>query len=103
MKEDARILEEAGADMLLLECVTNNVASEIAANANVPVIGIGAGPSTDGQILVMHDVLGVLPGWKPRFVQNFMEGQGSIIDAMSAYVNSVKSGEYPAPEYTFGG
>jgi 3-methyl-2-oxobutanoate hydroxymethyltransferase len=103
MKEDARILEEAGADMLLLECVTNSVAAEISANAKVPVIGIGAGPDTDGQILVMHDVLGVLPGWKPRFVQNFMEGNTSIIEAFSTYVDAVKSGEYPAPEYTFGG
>lgn len=101
MIRDARILEEAGADMLLLECVPSVLGAEITANADVPVIGIGAGPDTDGQILVIYDILGISPGRKPRFVKDFMQEAGDVEGAVKAYVNAVKSGSYPAPEHGF--
>lgn len=101
MIEDARVLEQAGADMLLLECVPSSLGAEITANANVPVIGIGAGPETDGQILVIYDILGISPGRKPRFVKDFMAETESIDEAVAAYVHAVKSGTYPAAEHAF--
>jgi 3-methyl-2-oxobutanoate hydroxymethyltransferase len=67
----------------------------------VPVIGIGAGPDTDGQILVLYDILDITPGRKPRFVRNFMSGVDSPQAAVGRYVQAVKSGEYPAPEHCF--
>lgn len=101
MLHDARVLEQAGADMLLLECVPTELAAHITAQANVPVIGIGAGADTDGQILVIYDILGISPGRKPRFVKNFLAAGADIGDAISAYVQAVKNGAYPAPEHTF--
>lgn len=104
MRDDARILEEAGADMLLLECVPNALGAEITENAGVPVIGIGAGPDVDGQILVMHDMLGLSTGRLPRFVKDFLvdADERSIVGAFSNYVAAVKDGSYPAPEHCFG-
>jgi len=101
MLRDARVLEEAGADLLLLECVPSALGAEITRNASVPVIGIGAGPDVDGQILVVYDILGVSPGRKPRFVQDFMAEAGGIEPAVGAYVEAVKTGRYPAPEHCF--
>ncbi len=103
MIEDAKILEQAGADMLLLECVPNSLARRITEAAGVPVIGIGAGPDVDGQILVLHDILGVSRGRRPRFVRDFLEGTGDVEAAIRAYVQAVKSGEYPDVEHSFGG
>ena len=101
MVQHARMLEQAGADVLLLECVPAPLAARITEAVTCPVIGIGAGPDTDGQVLVMHDLLDVTPGRKPRFVRNFMEGQGSIKAAFEAYVKAVKDGSFPAPEHGF--
>lgn len=101
MQRDARDLVEAGADLLLLECVPRDLAAAITAESSVPVIGIGAGPSVDGQILVLYDMLGIPPGRKPRFVRNFMDEATDIPSAISAYVQAVKSGDYPAPEHGF--
>ncbi|MDA3921408.1 MAG: 3-methyl-2-oxobutanoate hydroxymethyltransferase [Salinisphaera sp.] len=101
MLRDARILEEAGADMLLLECVPSALGAEITANAGVPVIGIGAGPDTDGQILVVYDILGLSPGKKPRFVRNFMDDANSLDAAVANYVAAVKSGDYPSAAHSF--
>lgn len=102
MVRDARMLEEAGADLLILECVPSSLGARITKNANIPVIGIGAGPDVDGQILVIYDILDLAPGRKPRFVQNFMAGADSIEGAVRAYVEAVRSGAYPAPEHCFG-
>lgn len=102
MREDARVLEQAGADMLLIECVPSGLARSITQSAGVPVIGIGAGPDVDAQILVMHDILGVSRGRVPRFVKNFMQGRDDIEAAMKAYVSEVKSGAFPAAEHGFG-
>ncbi len=99
---DARDLEMAGADIVLLECIPNSVGQAITETLNVPVIGIGAGPHVDGQILVLYDILDIAPGRKPRFAHNFMAETGSVGDAISAYIEAVKNGTYPAEEHCFG-
>jgi 3-methyl-2-oxobutanoate hydroxymethyltransferase len=101
MLEDAHELEQAGADLMLLECVPSILAAEITANLNIPVIGIGASPKCDGQILVLHDILGITPGRVPRFAHNFLQGRDSIQAAVGAYVDAIKGGEFPAPEHLF--
>jgi 3-methyl-2-oxobutanoate hydroxymethyltransferase len=101
MIADARALEAAGADMLLLECIPAELGREITNSVHVPVIGIGAGPHTDGQILVLYDVLDITAGRKPRFVRNFMDGASSCEAAVAAYVAAVRTGAYPAPEHCF--
>jgi 3-methyl-2-oxobutanoate hydroxymethyltransferase len=101
MLEDARSLESAGADALLLECVPNALGAAICNAVQVPVIGIGAGPGVDGQILVLYDVLGITQGRMPRFVKNYMTGRDSPLEALRAYVRAVKDRSYPAAEHTF--
>ncbi len=101
MHRDAKALQDAGADIVLLECIPAELGKEITAELHVPVIGIGAGPDTDGQILVLYDVLDITPGRKPRFVQNFMVGQESPLAGVKAYVQAVKSRAYPAAEHCF--
>lgn len=99
--EEAKILQEAGADMMLLECVPTELATKITQVLHIPVIGIGAGPGCDGQVLVLHDVLGITADIKPRFVKNFMQGQESIQGAIEAFVHAVKNGTYPTQEHSF--
>lgn len=101
MLRAAKDLERAGADIVLLECIPSELGQSITAELTVPVIGIGAGPHTDGQILVTYDVLDITTGRKPRFVKNYMEGAGSNLQALKNYVQAVKKGEYPAPEHSF--
>lgn len=101
MLEDALALEAAGADLVLLECIPAALGRTIAEQVRVPVIGIGAGPDTDGQILVLYDILDITSGRKPRFVRNFMTGHDSPLAAIGAYVQAVKSKAYPAPEHNF--
>jgi 3-methyl-2-oxobutanoate hydroxymethyltransferase len=95
----------AGADMLLLECIPSTLGKRITNKSRVPVIGIGAGPDVDGQILVLHDILNISPtvtlGRKPRFVRNFMDGARDIEGAIASYVKAVKDKSYPAPEHCF--
>ena len=101
MLNDARALEQAGADLLLVECVPAALGERLRAAVSVPVIGIGAGPATDGQILVVYDMLGLTTGRRPRFVRDFMEGAESIEAALAAYVQAVKNGSYPAETHCF--
>jgi 3-methyl-2-oxobutanoate hydroxymethyltransferase len=101
MIEDARELERAGADALLLECVPTPLGAAIRDAVQVPVIGIGAGPGVDGQILVLYDMLGITQGRMPRFVKNYMAGRDSPLEAMRAYVRAVKDRSYPAEEHCF--
>jgi 3-methyl-2-oxobutanoate hydroxymethyltransferase len=101
MIDEARRLESAGADLILLECVPRDVGESIRAALRVPVIGIGAGAGVDGQILVLYDILGITQGRMPRFVQNFMPGRESVLDGIRAYVQAVKERTYPAEENTF--
>ncbi len=100
--DDARALEAAGAAMLLLECVPSELGAEVARSVQIPVIGIGAGSDTDGQVLVVHDLLGLsISGRLPRFVKNFMAGQPDIQSAVRAYVEAVKRVEFPSAEHEF--
>ena len=102
MRADAITLEQAGAAMILLECVPSELAQEITSAVKIPVIGIGAGSATDGQVLVLHDMLGLsITGRVPKFVKNFMTGQPDIQSAIAAYVSAVKGVSFPAPEHGF--
>lgn len=102
LRADAVALEQAGAAMLVLECVPKELAAEITQSVSIPVIGIGAGPDTDGQVLVLHDILGLsMTGHTPKFVKNFMKSHDSIYSALQTYVAQVKSGEFPGAEHTF--
>ncbi|MFK8329636.1 3-methyl-2-oxobutanoate hydroxymethyltransferase [Pseudomonas sp. BJa5] len=102
MRADAIALEQAGAAMLLLECVPSELAEEITQAVSIPVIGIGAGSATDGQVLVLHDMLGLsLTGRVPKFVKNFMTGQSDIQGALKAYVTAVKDVSFPGSEHGF--
>jgi 3-methyl-2-oxobutanoate hydroxymethyltransferase len=102
MKDDAHALEQAGATLMVLEMVPAMLASEITHELKAcATIGIGAGPDCDGQVLVLHDMLGVYPGKKGRFVRNFMADAQSIDGAVGLYVKSVKDGSYPAPEHCY--
>ena len=98
---DARALAEAGASLVLMECVPAGLAARISQECGVPTIGIGAGPDVSGQVLVIYDVLGVYPGKKARFVKNFMAEAQSIQGAVAGYVAAVKDGSFPAPEHCF--
>lgn len=101
MKKDALILQAAGTAMLLLEGIPAALGKEITEIVSIPTIGIGAGPDCSGQVLVMHDFIGVFPGRKARFVKNFMEGQTSIEGAVRAFIREVKDGSFPAQEHCF--
>jgi 3-methyl-2-oxobutanoate hydroxymethyltransferase len=101
MVEDAVGLEKAGADIVLLECVPSELGRAVRDAVSVPVIGIGAGPDVDGQILVLYDVLGITQGRLPRFVENYMEGAESNLDACIRFVRAVKGRDYPAPNHCF--
>ncbi|WKZ13930.1 MAG: 3-methyl-2-oxobutanoate hydroxymethyltransferase [Gammaproteobacteria bacterium] len=101
MVDDSVALERAGADIVLLECVPSEVGRAVRDALSVPVIGIGAGPHVDGQILVLYDLLGITRGRLPRFVKNFMQGAPSVAAACEAYVRAVRERSYPAPEHCF--
>lgn len=99
--EDAVVLEQAGAGMLVLEAVPALLAAEITAQLTIPTIGIGAGAACSGQVLVLHDMLDIYPGKKARFVKNYMQGASSIAAAVANYVAEVKAGSFPAQEHSF--
>ncbi len=101
MLASAKRLQDAGADIVLLECVPNEVGQIITQALEVPVIGIGAGPDVDGQILVLYDILDITQGRTPRFVRNFQEDCNSPLQAIGAFVAAVKDRSYPAPEHCF--
>lgn len=101
LKSDAMILQAAGAAALLMEAIPAALGKEVTEMLAIPTIGIGAGPDCSGQVLVMHDMLGVFPGKKARFVKNFMEGQTNIDGAVHAYISAVKDKSFPAPEHCF--
>lgn len=101
MVQDANALQDAGADVLLLESVPAGLAAEITQAVEIPVIGIGAGPGCDGQVLVLYDMLGITPGRRPKFAKDFMPGQPDIRSAVKAYVEAVKQGAFPASEHCF--
>ncbi|MEM6820006.1 MAG: 3-methyl-2-oxobutanoate hydroxymethyltransferase [Pseudomonadota bacterium] len=101
MVRAAERLQASGADIVLLECVPNELGAAVTAALDVPVIGIGAGPDVDGQILVLYDILGITLGRTPRFVRNYTPGTDSPLEAIARYVESVRDRSYPAPEHCF--
>lgn len=102
LKADAACLEQAGASVVVLEMVPAALAAEVTeATRSMATIGIGAGPGTHGQVLVLHDMLGVFPGKKPRFVRDFTLEGGRVQDALTRYVDAVKDGSFPAAEHCF--
>lgn len=98
--DDAKAVEAAGAVMLVVECVPQKLGRAISEALRIPVIGIGAGPGTDAQVLVLPDMLGLNPK-PPRFVRNFMPDAGNIQQALANYRNAVIAGDFPAPEHCF--
>jgi 3-methyl-2-oxobutanoate hydroxymethyltransferase len=100
MLRDAVALQEAGAGMLVLECVPAALAREISLSLTIPVIGIGAGNGCDGQVLVLYDMLGLNPHKPPGFSKDFLADRSGVADAVAAYVQAVKAGAFPAPEHT---
>lgn len=101
MVADAQALEQAGADLLVLECVPRALARRITEALAIPVIGIGAGADTDGQVLVLYDMLGITPGKRPSFSHDFLAETGSVAAAIEAYAGQVKAGTFPASEHGF--
>jgi len=101
LKRDALALQQAGAQLIVMEAVPAKLAGEVTALLSIPTIGIGAGVDCSGQVLVLQDMINVYPGRKAKFVRNFMEGQTSIEAAIRAYVAAVKDGSFPAVEHTF--
>jgi 3-methyl-2-oxobutanoate hydroxymethyltransferase len=98
---DAKALQEAGAQLLVLEAIPSELGKKVTDGIQIPTIGIGAGPDCSGQVLVMHDMLGAFPGRSPKFVKNFLTGQSSIEAAFKCYVQEVKTGKFPGPEHCF--
>jgi len=98
---DALALERAGAGLIVLEAIPAKLAAEVTATLTIPTIGIGAGKDCSGQVLVLHDLLGIFPGKKAKFVRNFMDGATSIQQAVENYVRAVKDGSFPGPEHSF--
>ncbi len=101
MKADALAVQEAGADLLVLECVPAGLAADITRSLRIPTIGIGAGVDCDGQVLVIHDLLGITSGKRPRFVKDFLSGRGSVVEAIAAYASDVRAGVFPALEHSY--
>ena len=101
LREDAMALQEAGTAMLVMEMMPATLAGEITQRLSIPTIGIGAGSICSGQVLVLHDMLGIYPGKPPRFVRNFLQDTNSIHSAVEAYVQAVRSGMFPANEHAF--
>jgi len=99
--EMSRKVEEAGASLLVLECVPESLAERITRERQIPTVGIGAGARCDGQVLVIHDLIGITPGKRPKFVKNYLEGRDSVQAAIQAYVHEVRDGSFPAKEHTF--
>lgn len=98
---DARAVQDAGAQLLVMEAMPSVLGAEVTKQLRIPTIGIGAGVECSGQVLVLHDMLGIFPGKRPRFVKDFMQGQPSVQAAVEAYVRAVKDGSFPGAEHTF--
>jgi len=95
LRADAKLLEEAGCFALVLEKIPADLASEVAQSVNIPVIGIGAGGGVDGQVLVLHDMLGINHEFNPRFLRRYADLHGSITDAVGRYIQDVRAHEFP--------
>ena len=98
---EAKMVQKAGASMLVLELMPSAVGRAVTAELSIPTIGIGAGPDCSGQVLVLHDMLDIYPGKKARFVKNYLAGAGSVKAAVENYVREVKGGQFPAAEHCY--
>jgi 3-methyl-2-oxobutanoate hydroxymethyltransferase len=98
---EALAVQAAGADLLVMEGVPVGLGQRVTEALKIPVIGIGAGPHCDGQVLVIHDMLGITPGKRPKFSKDFLAGRDSVGAAIAAYAEDVRSGAFPAPEHCF--
>lgn len=94
-------MQDAGADLLVLECVPAALAAEISRDVSIPTIGIGAGVDCDGQVLVIQDLLGISSGKRPRFTKDFLAGTNSVVAAVSEYARAVRAGEFPGAEHSY--
>lgn len=102
LRDDAKAAVEAGATLIVLECVPTPVATQVTADVSVPTIGIGAGPGCDGQVLVLHDFLGLDSGHRrPKFVKDFLADGGSVAGAVRAYADAVRDGSFPDAEHAY--
>ena len=101
LRRDARNLEEAGASLLIIEAIPAQLAKSITDSLSIPTVGIGAGPDTDGQVLVLYDVLGLFPRKSPKFSKDFLEGKGSVLEAVKAFVDDVRARRFPGPQHSF--
>ena len=101
MLADALAVQAAGADLLVMEGVPVELGRRVTEALDIPVIGIGAGPHCDGQVLVVHDMLGITPGKRPKFSKDFLLGHDSVAAAITAYAEAVRGGTFPAPEHCF--
>ncbi len=99
--EDAKLLEEIGCFALVLEKIPAELATRVAKEISIPVIGIGAGGGVDGQVLVMHDMLGINKGFSPRFLRRYADLATIMTDAVKNYISDVKSGDFPTPEESY--
>jgi 3-methyl-2-oxobutanoate hydroxymethyltransferase len=100
MVREALVIEEAGADLIVVECVPSELGARLGATLDIPVIGIGAGPNTDGQVLVLHDMLGISQKL-PKFSKNFLAHGSSIQEAIARYGEEVRQGSFPEEEHCF--
>ncbi|MBB6183729.1 3-methyl-2-oxobutanoate hydroxymethyltransferase [Oleiagrimonas soli] len=98
---DAHAVAAAGAQLLVLEAVPAELAARITRELDIPTIGIGAGADTDGQVLVVYDMLGITPGKRPKFSKDFLAGRGSVVEAMAAFADDVRDGRFPAAEHQY--
>jgi len=101
IKRDALALQDAGADLMVMECIPSVLATEITNDLNIPTIGIGAGAGTDAQVMVLHDILGLKTRPTPKFVKNFLAETDSIEAAINAYASAAKNGQFPATEHSY--
>ncbi|MEP6589593.1 MAG: 3-methyl-2-oxobutanoate hydroxymethyltransferase [Gemmatimonadota bacterium] len=101
LRDDARALEDAGASAIVLELVPQGLARAVSASLTIPTIGIGAGNGCDGQVLVLHDMLGLNEGFSPKFLKRYAELAGTVRDAASQYAAEVRSGAYPDASHSF--
>ncbi|HET7223875.1 MAG TPA: 3-methyl-2-oxobutanoate hydroxymethyltransferase [Rhodanobacteraceae bacterium] len=102
LRAEARAVEHAGAELLVLESMPAALAGEITRELSIPTIGIGAGAECDGQVLVCYDMLGITPGRRPKFSKDFLAGRGSVREAIDAYAADVRAGRFPGPEQIAG-
>jgi len=101
LRADARAVQDAGADLLVLECVPAALAADISRDLSIPTIGIGAGVDCDGQVLVIQDLLGISSGKRPRFTKDFLAGTNSVVAAVAKYARAVRAREFPGAGHSY--